>query len=150
MRSTAPRDLERRQDHTAFFFPERRTGFDRRRSDQSAWKQHYDASLRRLRDSPTMFPLVLATIIVLNYVDYMLTVRVLQAGGAELNPLMALLFETDPVIAAVAKFGSVGAVVLVLLLLRRYRRTLEASLVLLLGFSALTFYHAALAIKLLN
>jgi hypothetical protein len=150
MRSLAPRDLDRRQRHTAFYFPERRTGFDRRRSYQSAWRRHYDASLRRLRDSPTMFPLVLATIVVLNYVDYTLTVRVLRAGGAELNPLMALLFETDPVIAAVAKFGSVGAVVLVLLLLRRYRRTLETSLVLLVGFSALTFYHAVVAIEMLT
>jgi hypothetical protein len=37
---------------------------------------------------------------------------------------------------------------MVLMLLRRYRRTLEASLILLLTFTALMFYHAALAMQL--
>ena len=40
--------------------------------------------------------------------------------------------------------------VMVLLMLRRFRRTLEASLVLLLAFTALMFYHGALAIQLLG
>lgn len=97
-----------------------------------------------------MFPLVLATIIVFNYIDYMLTIRVLHSGGVELNPLMARLFEMGPTVAAAVKLGSVGVAVLLLLLLRRYRRTLEASLVLLLSFSALTFYHAGLAIRMLS
>ena len=74
--------------------------------------------------------------------------RVLQAGGVELNPIMARLFEISPVVAAAAKIGTVGAAVLVLMSLRRYRRTLEASLILLLAFTALMFYHAALAIQL--
>ncbi len=104
--------------------------------------------MRSYRDNQTSFLLVLATIIVFNYVDYLLTVRVLRAGGAELNPLMARLFEISPVVAAAAKMGTVGAAVLVLMLLRRYRRTLEASLVLLLAFTALMFYHAAVAIQL--
>ena len=108
----------------------------------------WDASMHRYRDNRTTFLLVLATIIVFNYVDYLLTVRVLRAGGAELNPIMAQLFEISPVAAAVAKMGTVGAAVLVLMLLRRYRRTLEASLILLLTFTALMFYHAALAIQL--
>jgi hypothetical protein len=84
---------------------------------------------------------------VFNYVDYLLTVRVLRAGGTELNPIMARLFEISPVAAATAKMGAVGGAVLMLMLLRRYRRTLEASLILLLGFTALMFYHAALAIR---
>jgi hypothetical protein len=110
----------------------------------------WDASLRKYRDNKTGFLLVLATIIVFNYVDYLLTYRVLQAGGSELNPIMARLFEISPIVAASTKLGTVGVAVLVLLTLRRYRRTLEASLILLVAFTALMFYHAAVAVQLVS
>ena len=87
---------------------------------------------------------------VFNYIDYQLTVRVIAQGGVELNPLMARLFALSPVTAATAKLGAVGGSVLILLSLRRYRRTLEASLLLLVGYTALMFYHAGLAIQILN
>ena len=83
-----------------------------------------------------------------NYVDYLLTFRVLLAGGVELNPIMARLFEIGPTVAASVKLGIVGVAVLVLLMLRRYRRTLEASLVMLAVYTALMFYHALLALQL--
>jgi hypothetical protein len=142
------RGTDRRVKRSRFHFPERRTGFDRRLVERPGWKGMWDASIHKYRDNRTTFLLVLATIVVFNYVDYLLTVRVLQAGGAELNPIMARLFEISPVVAALAKLGTVGAAVMVLMLLRRYRRTLEASLILLLAFTALMFYHAALAMQL--
>ena len=142
------RGSDRRVRRTPFYFPERRSGFDRRLVERPGWGGMWDASMRKYRDNRPSFLLVLSTIIVFNYVDYLLTVRVLRAGGAELNPLMARLFEISPVVAAVAKLGTVGAAVLVLMLLRRYRRTLEASLVLLVAFTALMFYHAAIAMQL--
>jgi hypothetical protein len=142
------RGTDRRVKRSRFHFPERRTGFDRRLVERPGWKGMWDASIHKYRDNRTTFLLVLATIVVFNYVDYLLTVRVLRAGGAELNPLMARLFEISPVVAALAKLGTVGAAVMVLMLLRRYRRTLEASLILLLTFTALMFYHAALAMQL--
>jgi hypothetical protein len=148
MRIAAPRGADRRVSNPSPWFPERRSGFDRREPRGSKWRESYDAGLRSYRDSPTMFLLVVATIVVFNYIDYMLTVRVLRAGGVELNPLVARLFEISPTVAAVAKFGSVGAVALVLLMLRRYRRTLEASLILLVGFTALMFYHAVVALHM--
>jgi hypothetical protein len=148
MRIADSRGADRRVSGYTHWFPERRSGFDRREERGSTWRETYDAGLRSYRDSPTMFLLVVATIVVFNYIDYMLTVRVLRAGGVELNPLVARLFEISPSVAAVAKFGSVGVVALVLLVLRRYRRTLEASLVLLVGFTALMFYHAAVALQL--
>lgn len=92
--------------------------------------------------------LVLATIVVFNYMDYHLTLRVLDAGGSELNPVMVRLFGIGPEAAAAAKLGSVGAVSLVLLALRRYRRTLEASLLFLLAYSGLMFYHVVLALRI--
>lgn len=144
-----PRSVDRRVNRS-LRFPERRSGFDRRLPSGSNWRETYEAGLRSYRDSSTKFLLVVATIVVFNYIDYMLTVRVLRAGGVELNPLMAHLFHISPTLAAVAKLGSVGMVAIVLVMLRRYRRTLEASLVLLLAFSALMFYHAAVAIQLLR
>jgi len=142
------RDSDRRLRRSPFHFPERRSGFDRRLSHAASWRRAYDCTLRNYRDNKTTFLLVLATIVVFNYVDYLLTVRVLQAGGAELNPIMARLFEISPVVAATAKIGAVGAAVLVLLALRRYRRTLETSLVLLITFTALMFYHARVAVQI--
>ncbi|MEA2002991.1 MAG: DUF5658 family protein [Actinomycetota bacterium] len=142
------RATDRRVRRIPLHFPERRTGFDRRLPDKGGWRSYYDNALRCYRDNKTTFLLVLATIIVFNYVDYLLTIRVLRAGGMELNPIMARLFEISPVVAASAKLGAVGAAALVLLALRRYRRTLEASLVLLVTFTVLMFYHASLAVQL--
>ena len=150
MRIADQRGADRRVTRSHRWFPERRSGFDRRRSTDSNWRASYAAALQGYRESPTSFLLVVATIVVFNYIDYMLTIRVLQAGGVELNPIMARLFEDSPTLAAVAKLGSVGVVAIVLLMLRRYRRTLEASLVLLLGFTALMFYHGALAFHMLG
>jgi hypothetical protein len=145
----ADRGFDRRLRRTPFHFPERRTGFDRRLPESAGWNGYYDTALRSYRDNKSTFLLVLATIVVFNYVDYLLTFRMLRAGGIELNPLMAHLFEMSPVLAAVAKLGVVGAVVLVMLMLRRYRRTLEASLVLLTSYTALMFYHATLVFRIL-
>ena len=148
VRDHADRRGDRRLHRTPFHFPERRTGFDRRLPRSAGWSAYYDANLRSYRDSKSMFLLVLATVVVFNYVDYLLTFRVLRAGGIELNPIIAYLFEISPVLAASIKLGGVGVAVLVLLMLRRYRRTLEASLVLLASYTALMFYHAALALRL--
>ena len=89
---------------------------------------------------------VLATIVVFNFLDLMLTSRALNRGAIEGNPVMRSLFWNDPVVAALVKIGVVAAVVLALQRMRRFRRALELSLVLLVGFTALMFYHALFAI----
>ena len=141
------RDNDRRTHTRRFYFPERRSGFDRRVPDSGRWRSAYDFSLRDYRNRQSTHLLVLATIVVFNFIDFFLTLRVLQAGGMELNPVMARLFESSPTLAAAAKLGVGGAAALFLLGLRRYRRSLEASLVLLLGFTVLMFYHAYLALN---
>jgi asparagine N-glycosylation enzyme membrane subunit Stt3 len=85
--------------------------------------------------------------VVFNLIDYVMTIRVLGAGGLELNPVMQRLFETGWETAALVKLLTAGTVSIVLLALRRYRRTLEVSLLILLGYSALTIYHVYLAIR---
>ena len=79
------RGVDRRVRRSRFHFPERRSGFDRRLVERPGWPGMWDASMRKYRDNQQTFLLVLATIIVFNYVDYLLTYRVLRAGGAELG-----------------------------------------------------------------
>jgi hypothetical protein len=90
----------------------------------------------------------MATILIFNFIDYAMTVRALGAGALELNPVMQRLFAMGWETAALVKLLTAGVVVLVLTGLRRYRRTLELSLVVLLGYSVLTFYHAYLALQM--
>jgi len=146
MPTRVQRRRDRRVRHTPWRFPERRSGFDRRRP--GGWRGRYYADLRKYADSRLAFPLVLATIVVFNLIDYVMTVRVLGVGGLELNPIMQHLFETSMEAAALVKLLAAGAVTLVLLALRRYRRTLEVSLLVMLGYSALTLYHVYLALRI--
>jgi hypothetical protein len=140
------RRSERRATRLPFHFPERRSGFDRR--DPAGWRGRYQADLRSYAESRLAFPLVLAAIIVFNFIDYVMTIRVLGEGGVELNPVMSWLFTMGWQTAALVKLLSAGAVALVLLALRRYRRTLEVSLLVLLGYSLLTFYHVYMALRI--
>ncbi len=94
--------------------------------------------------------LVLATIVVFNFIDLHLTIRVLRNGGVEINPIMARLIAWGPLPAATIKLGVIGIVVLVLLSLRRFRRTLETSLLLLMTYSGLVLYHVLLAAQMLD
>jgi hypothetical protein len=139
---------ERRVRRVSFHLPERRSGFDQRRCRTSGLRCYYERGLRDFRSNRSAFLLVLATIVVFNYVDLLLTVRALDLGAIEANPVMARLFEADLVLAAVVKLGIGGAAVLLLLAMRRFRRVLEASLVLVVGFSVLMGYHAVLALSL--
>ena len=92
--------------------------------------------------------LVLATIVVFNFLDLMLTIRALDRGAQEANPVMRSLISFHPVTAAVVKLGVVAVVVLIIQRMRRYRRALELSLALLAGFTTLIVYQAAFAVGL--
>lgn len=89
---------------------------------------------------------VLATIVVFNFLDLALTIEALNDGAIEANPVMRVLFFTEPVIAAIVKLGVVAIVVLTLLRLRRFRAALELAFMLLVVFTALMFYHAGFAL----
>ena len=125
---------------------ERRSGFDRRAVGSNRPSARYQRALLRIRRDSVTFWTVLATIVVFNFVDLMLTVRALDRGANEANPVMRTLFWTHPLTAALVKLGVVGAVVLMLQRMRRYRGALSVSLALLVGFTALMFYHALFAI----
>lgn len=146
--STDPIDRRSGSDRRRRFSPrlrERRSGFDRRDLHSSGPRAAFNRALLSVGRTTLRFWTVLATIVVFNFVDLMLTVRALNMGAEEANPVMRTLFWTHPLTAASVKLGVVAFVVLGLQRLRRYRDALLVSLVLLIGFTALMFYHAAFA-----
>lgn len=129
------RTAERRNARNRFRYPERRTGFDRRSSA---------GALDWYRNRPRTIAAVLAAIILLNLADYLLTVRALNLGAVEANPIMASLFEVSPAVAGSVKLVIVLGVAAIIWQMRRYRRILEVSLVALAGFTLVLAYQLAL------
>ncbi len=137
------RGTDRRSRTVSFRYPERRTGFARRRPEVGGPRRAYLRMLDGYRARPEMVAVVLATFVALNLADLMLTLRALRLGAAEANPAMALLFGMDPAAATVFKLAVGVGVALVVWSLRRYRLMLETSLLLVAGFAVLMLYHLA-------
>ena len=83
-------------------------------------------------------------VVLLNLADYLLTLRALDRGASEVNPVMAVLFDVGPAAAGSVKLLLGFGVVLVMWQMRRYRRILAVSLVALGGFSAVLVYQLTL------
>ena len=132
--------IDRRVRRMSLYFPDRRRGFVRRQIHGSGARAAYNRTLANYRSSPRAIATVLLTIAILNFVDMALTLRALQLGAAELNPIMAALIDLDPLLATAFKASIVFGVVAVMWAMRRYRQVLEASLVLMGGFMVLITY----------
>lgn len=78
----------------------------------------------------------LAAIVVLNLADLALTRVLIDLGASEVNPIMAGLLAAGVIPAVAVKVAVTIAVVAGVWVMRRYRRMLEFSLV-LLGFLVL-------------
>jgi hypothetical protein len=129
------RDSDRRTRGVALRWPDRRTGFDRRRS--------YPVS-GTLRTDERWFASVLALIFVLGILDWALTYYALGALGAtEANPFMRAAFESGPGAALALKVVSLGTVVAGMWWLRRYRSVIVLAAVAALLHLALIGYHIA-------
>jgi len=135
---------DRRAKRLSIRFPDRRLGFVRRQIGQGRVRTAYDRMIGSYRHKPRSLALVLVAIAILNIADLALTWRALEAGAAELNPIMAALIDWDPLLATVFKATIVVAVVAVMWAMRRYRQVLEASLLLLGAFIVLTLYSASM------
>ena len=126
---------DRRTSRVALRLPERRTGFDRReRNGVVTW----------YRDHPPLIAVALVAVLLLNLSDWLLTLRALEQGAREANPVMAALLEHSTALAGGTKLALGLVVVTVIWQLRRYRRILQVSLVALAGFSALVVYQLTL------
>lgn len=133
------RRTERRTRRVSLHWPERRRGFERRMA--SPGRRRYQHALTRYGGHPWLLITVLTAVVALNGVDLVLTVHLLHGGAVELNPIMARMLDVDVALAAAVKVTLGVAVVAVLWMLRRYRRALEASVVILALLVAVVAYQ---------
>jgi hypothetical protein len=127
------RGTDRRASRRSLFYPERRTGFDRRSPSLVT---------SALRDRPVALISILVLINVLSIADWMLTLRVLEAGAAEGNPVLATMISLNPAGALLFKLAATLGVTIALWSWRRYRAVLATSIGALLLYGGLMVYHA--------
>ena len=143
--------------HRGALVPERRDGYDRRRTTIRTFLQGGLTPRRRggrrgdeahaLVDWHEPHLLFLAlTILLLNVVDAFLTLTLIMEGATEANPAMAYILERFPKLFAVAKMTLTGGGVVVLVALARARifRLIRVSTVLhwfVLAYAALIIYE---------
>jgi len=127
-----------------FVLIERRSGFERRRSQGRApMAATFDGPLAYLRDHPVLLAETLMLVNILSLLDLIVTRAVLRLGATELNPVMAYLLHLGPAQAAVTKALAVGLATLGIWTLRRRRTALAAALFLLGLYSAVVLYDLA-------
>jgi hypothetical protein len=139
--NTERRSVDRRLSRR-FVVRERRSGFDRRLPRRAtAVGSAIDSSLVYLRDNASVVFAVLATANLLSILDLVFTLRALQHGAQEGNPLMKALFDWDPAVAAGVKVGIILALSLLIWRMRRYRLVLQVAVFALVVFAAIVAYH---------
>jgi hypothetical protein len=123
-------------------FPERRLGFERRR-DPAAGRVRtaYLRWIRRITESPEKAALLMVSIVALNVADMAFTFRALDRGLQEVNPVMAGLLDTGHGVAAFVKIGVSIALGAAGWWFRRYRRVIEAALVVAALMGTVVLYH---------
>lgn len=126
------RSEERRTSLTPFYYPERRTGFDRRR-------RH--AVCRVLRDNFVLLGLLILTLNLLNLADLYLTTSAFGLGAIEGNPVMAAAFNVSWETAAVFKIAVMAAISAAILVFGRYRLVLQFALASAAAYAMLIGYH---------
>lgn len=123
------------------YYPERRRGFERRRPARGTWRSRYHTWLDRYRRDRDTIAAVILVFVLLNLVDLLLTVQALSMGAIEGNPVMAYLFAVDPTLAALFKVVVSAGIALALWSARRYRRILEASVMMVGVMTVVLLYH---------
>jgi hypothetical protein len=133
---------ERRARRGAVHFPERRTGFDRR-VDPSVGRRRaaYLRWIRRISDSPARSAVLMASIVALNVADMAFTFAALDRGLEELNPIVAALLDSGHGVAAFVKIGVSVLLAAAGWRFRRFRRVIEAALLVVAIMSGVVVYH---------
>jgi hypothetical protein len=136
------RQDERRRRRPAFVLRERRTGFDRRRlAVAGPVAGSVESALVWLRDKPGTLAILLITVNILNLADFALTANALALGGYEMNPVMRVLFASDPILAGLVKVALIVGATILVWRFRRYRRTLMGGVLMVAVFAAVFIYH---------
>ena len=131
--------LDRRVARVSLHYPERRMGFDRRGPAGGAWGR----LVGWYRDRPAAVAAGSALILGLGLLDVLLTGRLVAAGASELNPVMSRLLAGGTGGALAFKALVMVPVAAGVWWLRRFRRVLEFSLVVLAGSVLLVAYELA-------
>jgi hypothetical protein len=97
-------------------------------------------ALIALRDRPKALQLLLVGVNLLNLADFSVTLRVLDSGGREANPILRPLLVLSPIWAGIFKLVAVLAASLLVWENRRYRKALIAALCVVLVFAGLVAY----------
>lgn len=134
------RGRNRRQWRWNCVLRERRSGFDRRRPETRSARLQ-ERVLIPLRDNRRNVLTLLATANVLNVLDFLFTLRALDHGAVEANPVMRMLFSYDPVTAGSVKIALMLGVSLLVWRFRRYRPPLIAGVALAVVFGLVFIYH---------
>ncbi len=140
-RTSLERRAEDRRSRRTWVWRERRTGFDRRHRSTSRVGSAWEGTLVFLRDNPLALVLLLALANLLSILDLAFTLRALEQGAIEVNPLMRTLIADDPAQAVIVKIALVAGVSVLVYLLRRYRSMLGVALLTLGLFAAIVAYH---------
>jgi hypothetical protein len=127
-----------RRRRRKYRFHDRRSGFDRRVNGVKMGV--LKRTLIALRDRPRALQLLLAAANILNVADFSLTLRVLDAGGREANPVLRPLLAVSPLLAGIFKLVAVLAASLLVWESRYYRKALIAGLCMFVVFACLFVY----------
>ncbi len=127
---------DRRSGRFRYVFLEKRTGFDRRRDNGTF--------LASLRDNDRSVALMLVGVNLLNVLDLTLTAHALRAGAEEANPVLAALFASDPVAAAVFKICVILAASALFWAFRKYKPVLQLLIAAAATFAGVIVYHGML------
>lgn len=131
-----------RRKRQVFVFCDRRSGFDRRVEGESREKGRVDRALTALQAHPGLLGVLLLAVNVANVADFFLTLKVLEAGGGEGNPVIGLLLTLGPPWAGVFKGGMVLLATWIIWRYRRFRLMLQAALLVAAVFLFVLAYHA--------
>lgn len=135
---------EDRRRTRRFVLRDRRSGFERRRSQsRGRLGAALDGSLTYLRDHPRTLVEILALVNLLSLLDLGLTLILLRLGVTEANPVMRYLLAASATQAALVKAGIVAAATLAIWVMRRRRAVLKTALFVLGLYGAVVLYELA-------
>lgn len=132
------RKEERRKNRRTLVMPERRTGFDRRSTNHTLGHR----VTWHLRSNEFLLAILLILINLLNLGDLVFTYLALSAGYQEANPFLRYLFlNFSPLVGGYVKLALGLLVTIALWCFRKYKRVLEATLLILAIYLLILLFH---------
>ncbi|MHB8867513.1 MAG: DUF5658 family protein [Thermoleophilia bacterium] len=125
-------------------FREQRSGYERRNDPNRAQTFLLGGFHTWHRSTPWLLPTVLIFANLLSLADILLTVRVLEQGAVEINPLLRVLMEFDVRAAVAVKASLVAGATLLIWRYRGYRTIAPLALLSLALFASVVIYQGVM------